>query len=348
MSDQQMIRETPIRFAVALLALWMVAHPCAMVGQDIPAEFPRPDATAPDNEKPKADVAAPDEPAPVTKPAGPPPPNLTKPIKVYLLSGQSNMVGFGSVSGNDTKNLEYLVNNDGKFPHLSDGDGGWSKRNDVFYISATSRHLEEYMGVETAAGLTRPPFRGRGLIGPEVQFGYLLGDYHDEMVLVLKIAQGNRSIGFDVMPPSSRIGVSKEGEFYKGWQYDDFVEDAHRVLDNLKEYYPDYEGQGYEIAGFCWWQGHKDTGISQRFYEKHLVNLIKDLRKEFKAPKMNAVIATVAFGGMGMQGPYLEIAKAQMAVSDPKKYPEFKGNVASVDCRPFYRGGGAHYGYVRA
>jgi len=273
-----------------------------------------------------------------------PPPNLKKPIKVYLLSGQSNMVGFGKVSGTGTTNLEYLVHNGTKFPHLSDGDGGWSTRNDVFYISATSRHIEEYMGVETAAGLTRPAFRGRGLIGPEVQFGYLLGDYHDEMVLVLKIAQGNRSIGFDVMPPSSRIGVSKEGKFYKGWQYDDFVADAHRVLSNLKKYYPDYQGQGYEIAGFCWWQGHKDNGISQRFYEKHLVNLIKDLRKEFKAPNMNAVIATVAFGGMGMGGPYLEIAKAQMAVSDPKKYPEFRGNVASVDCRPFYRGGGAHYG----
>jgi hypothetical protein len=267
------------------------------------------------------------------KPAAPKPPNLKKPIKVYLLSGQSNMVGMGAVNGNGTTNLDYLVNNAKKFPHLSDGAGGWSKRNDVFYISATTDHTNKYMSID---GMRR--------IGPEVQFGYLLGDHHDEMVLVLKIAQGNRSIAFDVMPPSSRVGFSKEGQFYKGWQYDDFVTDAHRVLDNLKKYYPDYQGQGYEVAGFCWWQGHKDAGISQRFYEKHLVNLIKDFRKEFKSPDMKAVVATVAFGGKSMSTSYLQILKAQMAVSDYKKYPDFKGNVASVDCRPFFRGGGAHYG----
>jgi len=260
-------------------------------------------------------------------------PDTTKPIKVYLLSGQSNMVGMGAVGGKGENNLEYLVNNKKMFQHLSDGDGGWSKRNDVFYVSATTDHTAKYMSIQDMRR-----------IGPEVQFGYLMGDYHDEMVLVLKIAQGNRSIAFDVMPPSSRVGVSKEGKFYKGWQYDDFVADAHRVLDNLKEYYPDYQGQGYQVAGFCWWQGHKDAGISQRFYEKHLVNLIKDLREEFKSPKMKAVVATVAFGGKKMSGAYLEILKAQMAVSDYTKYPEHRNNIASLDCRPFFRGGGAHYG----
>lgn len=278
-----------------------------------------------------ADVAVKDDGQ--AKPVAQKQPNLKKPIKVYLLSGQSNMVGMGVVGGNGTNNLDYLVHHEKKFPHLGDGDGGWSKRNDVFYVSATSGHVSKFMSIQ-----------GMRKIGPEVQFGYLLGDYHDEMVLVLKIAQGNRSIAFDVMPPSSRVGFSKEGEFYKGWQYDDFVEDAHRVLDNLKKYYPGYQGQGYEVAGFCWWQGHKDAGISQRFYEKHLVNLIKDFRKEFKSPDMKAVVASVAFGGENMSGPYLEILKAQMAVSDDKKYPEFKGNVASVDCRPFFREGGAHYG----
>ena len=161
-----------------------------------------------------------------------------------------------------------------------------------------------------------------------------------QMVMVIKAAQGNRSIGFDVMPPSSRVGLSKEGKWYKGWQYDAFIADAHKILDNLSEYFPDYKGQGYEVAGFCWWQGHKDAGMSQRYYERHLVNLIKDLRAEFNAPNALFAVATVGFGGKSMSRSYREILKAQMAVGDPKKHPAFAGNVSSIDTRGFWRGGG--------
>ena len=264
-------------------------------------------------------------------------PDLKKPLKIYLMSGQSNMVGFGAISNNTNTNLTYLVHNAKKYQHLSDGKDGWSKRNDVFYINAISGKdvKSDYLKVD-------PENR---FFGPELQFGHQMGNHHDEAVVLLKVSQGNRSLGFDVMPPSSRVGFSKEGEFYKGWQYDIFVADAHKILNNLKDYYPDYQGQGYEIVGFCWWQGHKDQGISQRFYEKHLVNLIKDFRKEFKAPKMKAVVATVAFGGKReMSNKNYQIFKAQMAVNDYEKYPEFKGNVASVDTRDYFRGGAAHYG----
>lgn len=50
------------------------------------------------------------------------------------------------------------------------------------------------------------------------------------------------------------------------------------------------------------------------------------------------MVATVAFGGKNMKGNYLTIHKAQMAVSGDKgKYPEFAGNVLSVDTRDFAR-----------
>ena len=45
---------------------------------------------------------------------------------------------------------------------------------------------------------------------------------------------------------------------------------------------------------------------------------------------------------MGMGKKYLEILKAQMAVGDWEKYPEFKGNVKSFDTRRM-GGGGYHY-----
>jgi hypothetical protein len=263
-----------------------------------------------------------------------------KPIKVYILMGQSNMVGFGRINGDGPGTLQTLVHKEGKFKHLADAQGKWIVRDDVFFIDITNRRITQWL---------KPGVMGRN-IGPELQFGFLMGDFHDEQVIVLKAAQGNRSISFDVMPPSSRIGMKKQGKFYSGWQYDAHVKDIRAILGNLKDYFPDYQGQGYEIAGFCWWQGHKDAGLSQRYYERHLVNLINDLRAEFRSPNAKFVVATVGFGGKGMSKTYRQILKAQMAVSDDEKYPEFADNVASFDTRPFWRaagvspgGGGHHY-----
>ena len=63
-----------------------------------------------------------------------------------------------------------------------------------------------------------------------------------------------------------------------------------------------------------------------------------ELRKEFGAPKAPFVIATIGFGGWKMSGPHKTVATAQLAVSGDKgKYPEFKGNVLTVETRGFWR-----------
>lgn len=274
----------------------------------------------------KLDVMARDLPAQLPKPENAPQVS-DKPVKVYILSGQSNMVGMGKIAGEKPGTLQTVVKKDKKFQHLITEDGKWTQRKDTFFVDLSNRRIAKWLTVGVM---------GR-TIGPEVQFGHILGYYHDEMVLVIKAAQGNRSISHDVMPPSSRTGAPRQGKFYKGWQYDAFIADIHKILDNLPEYFPVYEGQGYEIAGFGWWQGHKDGGLSQRHYERHLVNLINDLRAEFKAPKAPFVVGTVGFGGKSMGKKYKEIWKAQMAVSDPDKYPDFAGNVKTVDTCPFWR-----------
>lgn len=100
---------------------------------------------------------------------------------------------------------------------------------------------------------------------------------------------------------------------------------------------PNYKGQGYEIAGFGWFQGHKDGGKQTwtEEYESNLVNLINDVRAEFKVPKLPVVVATVGFSGRDMKGRYLQILEAQKAVGDPVKYPDFAGNVPTVDTQDF-------------
>ena len=124
----------------------------------------------------------------------------------------------------------------------------------------------------------------------------------------------------------------------KAIEYRAMVKGVRETLANIDKVVPGYKGQGYEIAGFGWWQGHKDSGSTKEEYEKHLVNLINDLRKDLNAPKMKAVVATVGFHGYRlMSGPWKGVWEAQMAVGDPKQHPEFAGSVASVDIRDFWR-----------
>lgn len=62
-----------------------------------------------------------------------------KPVKVFILAGQSNMEGAGAVNADPKKNegkgsVEYLVKNAAtaeKFKHLTDKTGAWVVRDDV-------------------------------------------------------------------------------------------------------------------------------------------------------------------------------------------------------------------------
>ncbi len=174
-------------------------------------------------------------------------------------------------------------------------------------------------------------------IGPELGFGHVLGAFHDEQVLLIKTAQGNRSLGFDFRPPSS--GRTAPGNEFESAEYGLMIEGVRKTLENIETVVPGYQGQGYEISGFAWFQGHKDSfseeGIAE--YEKHLVNLINDVRGEFKVPELPVVVATVGFGGDSMPEKFVRILEAQLAVGDPGRHPEFAGNVATVDTRPFWR-----------
>ena len=225
--------------------------------------------------------------------------------------------------------LEAVAKREGKFPWLVDGDGNWTVRNDVYFQEA--RLAKDGKGSPLSA-----TSNGKS-IGPELGFGHVLGTFHDEQVLLIKTAQGNRSLGFDFRPPSS--GRSDPDNEFESAEYKLMVEGVRKTLDNLDTVVPGYKGQGYEIAGFAWFQGHKDSFAEQSIaeYEKHLVNLINDVRKEFDKPKLPVVVATIGFGGHNMQDKFLRILKTQLAVGDSQQHPEFAGTVASVDTRDFWR-----------
>ncbi len=225
--------------------------------------------------------------------------------------------------------LEAVAKREGKFPWLVDAKGEWTVRNDVYFQEA--RVAKDGKGSPLSA-----TSNGKS-IGPELGFGHVLGTFHGEQVLLIKAAMGNRALGFDFRPPSS--GRTDPGNKFESAEYKLMVEGVRKTLGNIATVVPGYKDQGYEIAGFVWFQGHKDSFTEALIdeYEKHLVNLINDVRKEFKTPHLPAVVATVGFGGHNMQEKFLRILKAQMAVGDAKKHPEHAGNVASVDTRDFWR-----------
>ena len=296
------------------------------------------------------------------------PADMSKPVQVYILMGQSNMLNFGKVNGDKDGTLEHAVKNKNLYPYLIDADGNWTTRQDVRNVrvqgsgtGAMRTFNNEWMTI-----------KGGG-VGPEIGIGHHVGHVTDAPVMVLKSCIGNRALGWDLLPPGSESfeftdskqvtwvhpgykgsperwvkGTDpKKINWYAGMQYDGDTARAKKVLSELDKYYPG--ANSYEVAGFFWWQGDRDSrsqALSSR-YEKNLVKLIKQLRKDFNSPNAKFVCATLGQTKKGDTSNGGKILEAMFSVDgESGKYPEFKGNVAAVYTHPLSKGGssGGHYG----
>ena len=131
-------------------------------------------------------AAAPPIPKPDGKPA-----DMTKPVQVFVLLGQSNMVGLGKVKGGEIS-LEHAVKEKKKYQYLVDDAGAWTERQDVRFVRYKSGNgplNNEWM---TVKGNT---------LGTEFGIGHPLGNAIDAPVMILKCCIGNRSLGWDLAPP---------------------------------------------------------------------------------------------------------------------------------------------------
>ncbi len=295
------------------------------------------------------------------------PADMSKPVQVYILLGQSNMLGFGTVKGDKEGTLEHAVKSKKMYPYLADDAGNWTVRKDVRNV----RVMGSGLGGSRQFNNEWMTIKG-GRIGPEIGIGHHVGEATDAPVLILKSCIGNRALGWDLLPPggdgfefTDSKGVTwvhpgykgsperwKKGEepkkinWYAGMQYDGDVARAKKVLSELDKFYPG--AKSFEIAGFFWWQGDRDgrsEALSSR-YEKNLVHLIKTLRKDFNTPKANFVCSSLGQTKKGATDGGGKILEAMLAVDGKSgKYPEFKGNVASVYTHPLSKGGssGGHY-----
>lgn len=300
-----------------------------------------------------------------------------KPLKVFILAGQSNMEGPADIStfdyiGDDPATAPLLKMMRGADGKPTTADGTWIS----YHTGAGEKNftlngkLTAGYGTMWGADPTKPGQK----IGPEFTFGLAMDAAFDEPVLIIKAAWGGKSLHTDFRPPSAgpfvmpketqelwdkhpqgAHGIPKAEERAKwhadkvaatGVYYRLMTEHVKKVLADPKQVIPEYDAkQGYEIAGFVWLQGFNDMVDGQvypkqnqpdRFatYTENLAHFIRDVRKDFNAPKMPFVIGVMGVGGLKDQSHGMVAFRDAMAA--PADMPEFKGKVIAVQTAPFW------------
>jgi hypothetical protein len=301
------------------------------------------------------------------------PADMSKPVQVFIIMGQSNTLEFGRVKGDKEGTLEHAVQKENLYPFMVDATGNWTTRKDVRNVhvmgsGGPGKTREMRNDWLTVSG---------GKIGIETGIGHQLGNALNAPVLILKSSIGNRSLGWDLLPPGSprhevetmdkktgkkvtlvtpahndevRHASWTKGEvpappkhtWHAGLQYLGDIARAKDVLKNLGNYYPD--ATKFKVAGFLWWQGDKDryNAAHSAVYGKNLNQLFKALRKEFNAPKAKMVVAT-----LGQTNKDSATGNEKLIIDGIFAFGEaHKGEAAVVYTNPISMGSSsnAHYG----
>jgi hypothetical protein len=180
---------------------------------------------------------------------------MSDPHKVFLLAGQSNMVGTGNLMDlpEELKAEQPMV---------------------MIYTAGTAEHgwitLQPGVGAST------------GSFGPEVTFGRDMSlAFPGETIALIKVAWSGTSLAYDWCPPGA------EGTL--GHCYTEFIDHVWNALNT----YPG--GTETQIMGMCWMQGESDASniYPASDYEENLTCFINDVRAEFSLPQMPFIIAMI-------------------------------------------------------
>jgi hypothetical protein len=282
---------------------------------------------------------------------------FSKPLKVFILAGQSNMEGHAKV-----ETFDYIGDDPATAPLLKQMRGADGKPrvcNHVWisYFTGNGDANGEGHGKLTAGyGSRNKPAEDGGKIGPEFTFGLTMDRSLQEPVLIIKTAWGGKSLYYDFRPPSAGVFPRTKMDIEKGRNlekdsgkyYRLMIEHTRHVLGDIKRVCPEYdEKQGYEISGFIWLQGWNDMvnrdvypipgkeSKEPRYanYSVWMADFIRDVRKDLNAPRMPFVIGVMGIGGAK---PNEHIAAFREAMAAPAKLPEFAGNVVAVQTAPFW------------
>ncbi len=283
---------------------------------------------------------------------------VAKPLKVYILAGQSNMQGhvniatFDSMAG-DPKTEPILNEMRG-----ADGKPRVCQKVWISSIGCAGDDTTERTGLLTA-GFGASPAE----IGPEFTFGIYMEKLGDP-ILLIKTSWGGKSLHTDFRPPGAGAYVWSDFEMERrkasiekdkadkikdtGVYYRMMIDHIRKVLGDIHRVVPDYDPkQGYELAGFVWFQGFNDL-VSGWTYDKGkqpggydlygqlLTQFIRDVRKDLSVPKLPFVIGVMGIGGEKEDKKPGGMQYFRQAMAAPASLPEFKGNVVAVRTAPYW------------
>lgn len=284
-----------------------------------------------------------------------------KPLKVFILAGESNMQGHAQV-----RTFEHIGMDPATKPMLAEMQNadGTPKICERVWISSIGCADAEQTGKLTA-GFGASPNGPK--IGPEFTFGIYMEKFTDAPILLIKTAWGGKSLNTDFRPPSAGPYVFNEAQLaafrqqgkdiaaieaekvaQTGVYYRLMIEHVKAVLADIKRVVPSYDAaQGYELAGFVWFQGWNDMVDSGTYpnrdkpggydaYSAAMAHFIRDVRKDLSAPKLAFVIGVLGVGGPTAEyGPDQQRYKTthdnfRAAMAAPAQLSEFQGNVTAV------------------
>ena len=294
-------------------------------------------------------------------------------LKVFILAGQSNMQGHASIS-----TFNSLADTKETAPLLQEmlGPDGEPRVCDRLWISSVGCLGDAHTDLTEAKGKLTAGFGApEKKIGPEFTFGLTMEKELNEPVLIIKTAWGGRSLHTDFRPPSAgpfvmaketqelwdkhpegAHGIPKvevrpqflaEKVAATGVYYREMISHVQLVLKDIQRVVSSYdEQQGYELAGFVWFQGfndYVDGGVYPKqmqiggydLYADLLGHFIRDVRKDLAAPKMPFIIGVMGIDGLrgDQSAPMMHFREAQRK---PATLDEFQGNVFVVETAPFW------------
>lgn len=249
------------------------------------------------------------------------------------------------------------------------GPDGKPRVCDQVWISSVGCAGDGWSDVIEQKGKLKAGFgAGTDKIGPEYTFGLYMSKYLGEPILIIKTSWGGRNLHTDFRPPSAgaktyndyileqwknrKLDAEKEkadinkkaGVFYRH-----MIDHVRKVLKDIKAVVPDYDPkQGYEIAGFVWFQGFNDLVDSWTYhspsksksnpyaeYSELLAHFIHDVRKDLAAPKLPFIIGVMGIGGL-KEDKQTQQSNFRLAQKAPTSLPEFQGNVRAVETAVFW------------
>jgi hypothetical protein len=268
--------------------------------------------------------------------------DATTPIKVFILAGQSNTVGHGSI---DHMDLLVAANSTGSNNHSEYRDlwngTAYRVRDDVFIQYGNNMGNLTLKRGDSGYGAPDQ-------FGPELGIGWVVGDaLKDERIVLIKTAWGGMSLSVDFRPPSSGEGnYSNVKPVQYGWRYRQMILDTINALQTfVPQYYTDQQ-DSYELAGLVWFQGWNDMleWQSVNEYGENLVNFIRDVRLDLDAPNLPVIVGELGMHGMIPQGYDADRVVAMRAMEQGvTRLPEFVHNTLFVPTAPYAVLNGTQY-----